>query len=79
MAEKRAAQRGKHPDFVFTYKGAPAKDEYTKAWRKAWGACCITVLPTSRALSRPLARSATIVDGPHCDREPTCGKTSGKE
>ena len=30
------AQRGKHSEFVFTYKGRPAKRLHNTAWKKAW-------------------------------------------
>jgi integrase len=29
-------QRGKHPEFVFTYKGEPVQRMYNSAWKRAW-------------------------------------------
>ncbi|MCZ6642554.1 MAG: hypothetical protein O7F71_13330, partial [Gammaproteobacteria bacterium] len=29
-------ERGKHPEFVFTYNGTPAKGMYNSAWKRAW-------------------------------------------
>ena len=29
-------QRGKHPEYVFTYAGRPVQKAYNSAWKKAW-------------------------------------------
>jgi integrase len=30
-------ERGKHPEYVFTYNGSPLKHLYNTAWKRAWG------------------------------------------
>ena len=37
-------QRGRHPEFVFTYKGHPVQKVYNSAWKRAWARAG---LPTS--------------------------------
>ena len=42
-------ERGKHPEYVFTYEGKPVLRMHTAAWRKAWRAAG---LPTDKDLRK---------------------------